>query len=116
VSESPEDQRIGRLVDMARQAAANGHTGTATFYYEAVFVCSKDLQTPVQRLACGEACAWKAESARLEGMLGTAADWYWRALIADPLADELRTLYLDAVKRSQDDMAKHVRKLEEVMK
>jgi hypothetical protein len=110
------DQRIVRIVELARHYAAEKHTATAALCYEAAFTASQELKTPVQRLACGEACAWKAESARLEGMLGTAADWYWRAVIADPLAEELRALYLDAVRRSRDDMDKHVRKLEEVTK
>ncbi len=110
------DERIGRIVDMARLRASKKQIATAAVYYEAAFVASQGLKTPVQRLACGEACAWKAESAALDGMHGTAADWYWRAVVADPLADELRALFLAAAERAREDMYAKVQKLEGMTK
>ena len=73
MTDEENDERIGRIVDMARLRASEKQIATAAVYYEAAFVASQGLKTPVQRLACGEACAWKAESAMLAGMHGTAA-------------------------------------------
>lgn len=106
------DERVIRLVELARHFAAEKHTGTAAFYYEAVFDASQHLRTPVERLACGEACAWKAESAALQNMPGMAADWYLLAVMADPLAEELHTLYVAAVSKARDRMDAQMRKLE----
>jgi hypothetical protein len=107
------DERIIRMVELARHHASTKEIATAAFYYEAVFTASQDLKTPVQRVACGEACAWKAETAALQNMPGTAVDWYWRAVLADPLAEELQALYIAAVDRARKHSDEFLCKLEE---
>lgn len=107
------DARVVRFIELARHFAAEKDMATTAFYYEAAFAEAKDLKTPVERLACGEACAFKAETAALQNMHGTAVDWYFRALTADPLSDELKTLYAKSVDKARAHADEVLCKLEE---
>jgi tetratricopeptide (TPR) repeat protein len=84
------DEKLRRMVELARSHVEAGSQASADVYYRAIFNATKEFKTGIERLANGEACAWNARKAIYDRALGTAADWYHRALRADPGAVDYR--------------------------
>lgn len=106
------DQEILRMVELARFNAQSNNPIAAHIYYQAIIGACALLKSPIQRIACGEACAFRADKYRKDGMLGTAIDWAWRACYADPLAEDIQALYLELAGAAQAEIHKQVSKIQ----
>ena len=87
-------QNVNRMVEMARTHVEAGGLRAAEVYYRMIL---KDTTPPTsgwERLACGEACRFYAARALADGRHGSAADWYQRAVFADPAAIDYRVEYV----------------------
>lgn len=82
--------QLEQLVTSARQQFEEGNRFTCEHFYQLVLDHTKELISPVHRLARGEACMFFARWAIHDGKLGTGCDWYFEAVTADPLAAEYR--------------------------
>jgi Tfp pilus assembly protein PilF len=78
------------LVELARTAVEAGHAQTAEKLYYTILQETESPKSGIARVAHGEAAVWFARKALHMGRLGTALDWYRRALSVDPRATEYR--------------------------
>lgn len=88
------EDRIRRMVELARAHMENRGIGAAGAYYRILLKETEKLRNGLERLANGEACMWFARRAYGEKKTGEACDWYWKALQADPLAVEYRIEFI----------------------
>jgi hypothetical protein len=94
MSLSLKDQRLMRMVELARGHVERDEGVSAEVLYRVVCRDGSPPVTPVERLAVGEACLWYARRALAEGRHGEAIDWYQRAVSADPRCAEYRVEYV----------------------
>ena len=91
---SVSKQNVNRMVELARAHVEAGGLRAAEVYYRMIL---KDTTPPTsgwERLANGEACRFYAARALADGRHGSAADWYQRAVFADPAAIDYRIEYV----------------------
>ena len=82
------------MVELARAHVENGGIRAAEVYYRHILKDTDPPTTGWERLARGEACWFKAARKIAAGFHGGAADWYQRAVFADPMAVEYRLDYV----------------------
>jgi Glycosyltransferase family 9 (heptosyltransferase) len=81
---------VERLVERAKEHAEADRTLNADALFKMVLQQTYPMETNADRHARAAACVWFARNAVLKGLLGTAADWYRQALVADPLGVSTR--------------------------
>jgi tetratricopeptide (TPR) repeat protein len=81
---------LDSLIAKARDYIEKGKWIEAYNPYRAILARTPQPWTPKARVMHGEACAYFARLARKADRIGTAHDWYERALKADPRATEYR--------------------------
>src|SRR5215472_8990757 len=59
-------------------------------YHQVIELTDVDIKSGAQRVARGEACRFMAAKAHENSNVGTEMDWYYKALMADPLCIEYR--------------------------
>jgi len=84
------EQDLEVLIAKARGFLEKGRWLAAYTPYRAILARTPQPWTPKSRVMHGEACAYFARLARQYKRLGTAHDWYERALQADPRATDYR--------------------------
>jgi tetratricopeptide (TPR) repeat protein len=87
-------ENVYRMVECAREAVEKGSIRAAEVYYRMIELDTDPPTNGWERLARGEACWFKAARKIAKGMHGGAADWYQRAVFADPMAVEYRLDYI----------------------
>ena len=86
--------KIRKMIELARSHMEAGGTNAAGIYYRMVLNETNPPKSGVERVARGEACAWYARKAVAEDSLGTATDWYRRAVDADNRAVDYRLEFI----------------------
>jgi cytochrome c-type biogenesis protein CcmH/NrfG len=87
------DDELKVLISRARQHYMNKQDLEAGNLYRLVLALTPDVAdngSGVMRIAHGEACVFFARLSFTNGMVGTALDWFQKALRADPRAVEYR--------------------------
>lgn len=87
------DDKIRHMVELARGHMDAGGVNAAGVYYRMIIKDTAPPKTALERIARGEACMWYARKALAERLVGTACDWFRKALDADPRATEYRDEY-----------------------
>lgn len=87
-------ENVKRMVELARAHVENGGIRPAEVYYRMVEKVCDPPTTGIERLALGEALAFKARRAIAGGFHGAACDWYQRAIFADPLCIDYRIEFI----------------------
>ena len=87
------EDKLRKMVEMARAHMEAGSINAAGVYYRMIAKETAGLKSGIERLAQGEALLWEARRAVGQNLLGTAADWYNKAIHADPLAVDYRIEY-----------------------
>jgi len=85
-----DDVDVDQLIGRARAHFEADRTEEAERVYRAVMQKTVNPKTGVDRVARGEACAFYARLAAKVGNVGTAADWFRDAIMADPRAVDYR--------------------------
>src|ERR1043165_3087667 len=91
--DSPVTAKVRRMIELARSHYEAGGVNAAADYYRMILKDTSPPKNGVERVAHGEACLWYARKALHDKHVGEAADWYQRAINADPLAVEYRIEY-----------------------
>ena len=103
------DDELKAIVERGRKYAEAGDDLSAIGIYEFILRLTVEPKTRVQNVAHAEACLFFARAAITYGRMGTASDWYHKALHFDPKAVdyrlELATRVLRPMKALQE--AKH---------
>ncbi len=85
-----DDADLGDLVARARRHVERDDAVAAEHLYRLILGLTTPPRSGRARVAHGEACAFYAKMALARQRLGSAADWYREALMADPLATQYR--------------------------
>src|SRR5262245_43040323 len=80
------DDKIRRMIELARGHMEAGGVGAAGVYYRMILKDTAPPKSGVERIARGEACLFYARKSLGEKSHGAATDWYRKALEAYPLA------------------------------
>ena len=90
--EPPELIKFGvrEYTEAARRYVEVGDHFTAKTAYAEVLNLTDPPDTPLKRIARGEACQFMAAEARAASNDGTSIDWWHKALMADPLDMDCR--------------------------
>jgi tetratricopeptide (TPR) repeat protein len=80
--------------EAARRYVEIGDAYAAKSAYTRVLQTTDPPDRPWKRIARGEACKFMAQEAREKNNMGTAVDWWHRAMIADPLDTQGRVDYI----------------------
>lgn len=85
---------VPRMIELARSHIETGGIRAAEIYYRMIYKATNPPTSGLERVACGEACAFFARVAVAEKMHGHACDWYQRATFADPLCVDYRIEFI----------------------
>jgi hypothetical protein len=83
-------QSLETIVASAREHFERGETKHSEIFYRQVLKGTDPPASAIARLARGEACVFFAREALSRGKYGTAVDWYYDAINADPRAVDYR--------------------------
>jgi tetratricopeptide (TPR) repeat protein len=85
---------IPKMIELARAHVESEGIRAAEVYYRHILKATETLETPIDRMAAGEANAFFAARAIADGRHGAACDFYQRAVYADPLFVDYRLNFI----------------------
>lgn len=88
---------LEKMLELARAHMDAGGIRAAEVYWRMILKAADPPGTERERIAVGDACAFFARRALYNRHHGEAADWFQRAVFADPVAIDYRLEYIVSV-------------------